>query len=95
MSTDTHGRKTQVRAIFDRLAPDYDTAGPACFAYFGRRLVEATGIASGQRVLDVACGPGAVLWPAAELVMPAGEVVGIDLSEEWSVPPMRKRAGGG
>jgi O-methyltransferase / aklanonic acid methyltransferase len=81
-STDTDGRKAQVRAIFGRLAPEYDTAGPGCLAYFGRRLVEPTGIASGQRVLDVACGRGAVLFPAAELVMPAGEVVGIDLSGE-------------
>lgn len=76
-------RKAQTRAIFDRIAPDYDAGGPGCFAHFGRRLVEAAGVAPGQRVLDVATGRGAVLLPAAALVGPAGtgEVVGVDLAE--------------
>ena len=74
-------RKAQVRTIFDRLAPQYDAVGPACFAYFGRRLVDEVGIESGQRVLDVACGRGAVLFPVAERVKP-GDVVAIDLAEE-------------
>jgi ubiquinone/menaquinone biosynthesis C-methylase UbiE len=73
-------RKAQTRAIFDRLAADYDAAG--CFAWFGRRLVEETGTRAGDRVLDVASGRGAVLFPAAESVGPTGSVVGIDLSEE-------------
>jgi ubiquinone/menaquinone biosynthesis C-methylase UbiE len=73
-------RKAQVRAIFDRLASDYDGAG--CFACFGRRLVEEAGIGAGDRVLDVASGRGAVLFPAAERVGSTGSVQGIDLSEE-------------
>jgi ubiquinone/menaquinone biosynthesis C-methylase UbiE len=79
MSDEAMARKTQIGTIFDRLAPHYD-AGPGCFAHFGRRLVDLVGIEPGQRVLDVAVGRGAVLFPAAERARPAGEVVGIDLS---------------
>jgi ubiquinone/menaquinone biosynthesis C-methylase UbiE len=82
VSDGADARKGQVRAIFDRLAPEYDAVGPACFAYFGRRLVEEVSVDAGQRVLDVACGRGAVLLPAAERATKAGEVVGIDLAEE-------------
>ncbi len=81
MSDDTAARKAQTRAIFERIAPDYDMAGPGCFAHYGRRLVEVVGVEPGQRVLDVATGRGAVLFPAAERVGAAGEVVGIDLAE--------------
>ncbi len=72
-------QKTQGGARFSALAPDSD-AGPGCFAYFGRRLVEETGIRPGQRVLDVASGRGAVLFPAAEAAGPDGAVVGVDLA---------------
>lgn len=80
MGNGDEDRKAQTRAIFDHMAADYDTAGPGCFAYFGRRLVEAVAIEPGHRVLDVASGRGAVLLPAAERVGAAGDVVGIDLA---------------
>lgn len=84
MSDDTGARidrKAQTRATFDRIAPDYDAAGPGCFAHFGRRLIDETGIEPGQRVLDIATGRGAVLLPAAERVGATGTAIGIDLSE--------------
>ncbi len=71
--------KAQMRAVFERIAPDYDPA-PGCFARFGRRLVEAAELAPNLRVLDVATGRGALLLPAAEAVGPGGMVVGIDLA---------------
>lgn len=78
---DGAARKAQTRAVFDRLAADYDVAGPGCFAEFGQRLVDEVGVEPGARVLDVASGRGAVLFPAAERAGPTGSVVGIDLSE--------------
>lgn len=75
------GVKAQTRAVFNRIAPEYDVAGPGCFAHYGRRLVEVVGVGPGQRVLDVATGRGAVLVPAAERVGATGEVIGIDLAE--------------
>ena len=75
-------RKAQTRAIFNRLAGDYDVAGPGCFAWYGQRLVEVAGVGPDDHVLDVATGRGAVLVPAAERVGLSGSVTGIDLSEE-------------
>jgi len=79
MSDSPEARKAQVSAQFSQLAPVYDFAGG--FARFGRRLVDAAGVEPGQRVLDVASGRGAALFPAAERVGSAGHVEGIDLAE--------------
>ncbi len=73
--------KQEVAEVFSRAAPIYDRVGPRFFSYFGRRLVELARLPSGARVLDVAAGRGAVLFPAAEAVGPRGHVLGIDLSE--------------
>jgi SAM-dependent methyltransferase len=43
--------------------------------------VEVAGIRAGARVLDIASGRGAVLFPAADRVGAGGEVVGIDLAD--------------
>ena len=79
MSDDAVTRKTETAARFNRMATDFDPQG--AFAHFGQRLVEVVGVEPGQRVLDVATGRGAVLFPAAERVGTAGEAVGVDLAE--------------
>jgi ubiquinone/menaquinone biosynthesis C-methylase UbiE len=43
-------------------------------------LVKAAQVASGDRVVDVACGTGLVARVAASIVGPAGRVIGIDLN---------------
>lgn len=68
-----------IAAVFDRSADTYDTAIPF-FARFGARLVELPAVGPGDRVLDVACGRGASLFPAAAAVGPTGRVVGVDLA---------------
>lgn len=80
MSNDQESPKAQTKTLFNILSSDYDS-GPGCFAHFGRRLVDVAGINVGARVLDVASGRGAVLFPAAERVGATGEVVGVDLAE--------------
>ncbi len=82
MDAQATDRKAQARVLFDLIAPDYDAAG--CFASFGRRLVDDAGVAAGQRVLDVASGRGAVLFPAAARVGAGGSVTGIDLAPEMA-----------
>lgn len=51
------------------------------FSHWGRRLVELANIPRGARVLDVATGRGAALFPAAEQVGSRGRAIGIDLAE--------------
>jgi ubiquinone/menaquinone biosynthesis C-methylase UbiE len=46
------------------------------------RLLRGAGIDAGMRVLDLGCGAGDVSMLAAELIGPAGSVVGIDSSQE-------------
>jgi ubiquinone/menaquinone biosynthesis C-methylase UbiE len=44
-------------------------------------LLQLASPAAGQRVLDVACGTGVLALACARAVGPAGQVVGVDLSE--------------
>lgn len=74
-------KKQRLAGVFGRAASTYDRVGPRFFSHFGHRLVELARIPSGAKVLDVATGRGAVLFPAAESVGPQGHVIGIDLSE--------------
>lgn len=75
-----------VVTIFDRVADDYETVGPAFFDAFGRQLVDATGIRPGDRVIDVAAGSGAVTLPALSATGPAGAVWAVD-----AAPRMQQR----
>ena len=65
---------------------------PACFAWvlensvFQKLLGTATtlkriGLRPGQRVLEIGPGPGRLLLPAAQQVLPGGEVIGIDIQQ--------------
>jgi len=80
MSTDEQ-QKAAIAGLYHRVAATYGSIGPNHFSHVGRQLVEQMGIAEGARVLDVAAGRGANLFPAAEKVGPRGQVIGIDLAE--------------
>ena len=68
--------------VFSQAATIYDRIGPGIFSHFGRRLIELAEIKSGANVLDVAAGRGALLFPAAAKVGPAGHVTAIDFSPD-------------
>ena len=74
----------QDRAAFSyNAAADFYDASPLSFwDYFGRRTIELASLSSGSRVLDVCCGAGASALPAAEVVGPTGNVMGIDLAKQ-------------
>jgi ubiquinone/menaquinone biosynthesis C-methylase UbiE len=72
-------KKDILREVFNRGAEGYGSI--RYFPIFGQWLVDTAQIPAGAQVLDVACGRGAVLWPAAEKAGPSGHVIGIDLSE--------------
>ena len=56
------------------------------------RLLQASGVSPGMRILDVGCGTGEVALLAAELVGESGAVVGIDRSGD-AILAARTRAG--
>ena len=65
---------------YERAAPTYERAGVAHHAPFSSRLSELVLLGPGGRVLDVGCGAGGALLPAARRVGPSGEAVGIDIA---------------
>src|SRR5262249_10690692 len=68
--------------IFGQTATIYDRIGPQILSYFGQRLVELADLDSGDKVLDVAAGRGALLFPVAAKVGPTGYVTAIDFSPD-------------
>jgi ubiquinone/menaquinone biosynthesis C-methylase UbiE len=72
--------KSWLAGVFDRAAPTYDRIGDAYHDHFGELLVELAAPPPGSALLDVACGRGAALLPAARRVGPGGTVLGVDIS---------------
>lgn len=63
---------------------------PAVFGPWGPVVAQAARVEPDQRVLDVACGTGALACAAAALVGPRGAVVGLDPNEEMLAVARRK-----
>ena len=72
----------------------YDLSAPLLFGGTRRRsygqLLMASGAQSGDRVLDVGCGPGYFARMLAQTVGPNGSVVGIDAAPEMIEYASRK-----
>jgi SAM-dependent methyltransferase len=73
----TDDRKQAIAETFDAVSTTYGVTGPDFFWPLGRALVASAAIGAGERVLDVACGTGAVSSAAAEV---GGSVTAIDVS---------------
>ncbi|HET8971066.1 MAG TPA: class I SAM-dependent methyltransferase [Candidatus Nanopelagicales bacterium] len=70
----------QVASLFDALADTYDDVGVDFFRPIATSLLRALPPAAGERWLDLGCGRGAVLLPAARAIGDDGNAVGTDLS---------------
>lgn len=78
--------KRTVAGLFGRAAAGYDQVG--FFHQVAQRLLVLAGVDQGMRVLDVACGTGAVLVQAARLVGPTGLASGSTWPSQWSPWPL-------
>jgi ubiquinone/menaquinone biosynthesis C-methylase UbiE len=95
VSTDPHTSLfTQVDRSED---PDFfvrfmdEAQKPAAIQASKRLMLERLALGPGEAVLDVGCGPGTDLFDMAELVGPAGSLVGLDASEVM-IDEARRRA---
>lgn len=66
---------------------------PALFRQWGPVLCDCADIRRGQRVLDVACGTGALTVAVAARVSPGGTVLGLDANPDMLAVARRKHAG--
>lgn len=80
--------KQGVRSRFDGLASTYDRN--TFLKRIALRLTELASLKTGDVVLDVATGTGAVAIPAARMVGRNGKVIGIDLSPEMVILARQK-----
>lgn len=71
--------KVIIGGTFSAASATYDVV-ISFFGPFGRALASAAELRPGERVLDLACGRGASLYPALEAVGETGSVLGVDLS---------------
>jgi len=65
---------------------------PALFAQWGPVVAAEAGVRQGDRVLDVACGTGALTLAAADIAGPSGSVVGLDANPDMLTVARRKPA---
>ena len=85
---DVCASRQRVAGLFGRAAAGYDEVG--FFHQVAGRLLTLAGVRQGMRVLDVACGTGAVLVGAARRVGPTGMTVGVDLAEPMAAVAARQ-----
>jgi len=67
-------------SVFDRAAASYGLVGPSLFDYFAGLIVERTGVPAGARVLDIACGTGAVTRAVLARGSTPSAMLGVDLA---------------
>jgi len=81
-----------VVAAYNAAADHYDDPANSYWDRVSRRMLEHLGPGEGARLLDAGCGSGAFAIPAAEIVGPSGEVMGVDLAGELLALARRKAA---
>jgi demethylmenaquinone methyltransferase/2-methoxy-6-polyprenyl-1,4-benzoquinol methylase len=88
-------RLAYIRALFNRVAPEYDRVNRILSLGFGRwyrrMMLKRAGLRAGMRVLDIAVGTGLVAREELRIVGATGKVIGLDLSENMLKRAQRMR----
>jgi ubiquinone/menaquinone biosynthesis C-methylase UbiE len=66
---------------YSSAAVAYEDASARYWQFLSPKTVELVSLRPGDAVLDVACGTGPAIFPAAEAVGPTGRVVGVDYAD--------------
>lgn len=77
---DASGHTEKMANLFDKLSDSYDEVGVDFFQPIAASLLISMPPTQGERWLDIGCGRGAVLLPAAQAIGQHGLAVGIDIS---------------
>lgn len=91
---DSRRFKAQERAGFNRIAERYE-AGAALRSDLQRALLDDAALAPGERVLDLASGPGLLARDAAARLGPDDRLVASDIAEAMLLVGQRKAAEAG
>ena len=88
------GLEWQVR-VWDQISRIYLQEVDQRFAPVVENVVARAGLKSGQQVLDLGTGTGAVMERVAPVVRPRGDVVGMDISRDMLALAQQRLAGRG
>jgi ubiquinone/menaquinone biosynthesis C-methylase UbiE len=75
---------------FDLVADGYDSPSLRAFVNVANRMVELTGLGSGQTVVDACTGTGHAAIAAARAVGPTGRVIAVDASGQMCAKTREK-----
>jgi ubiquinone/menaquinone biosynthesis C-methylase UbiE len=67
--------------VYAAAADHFTRPALAFWNRWGEETMRRARLCEGERVLDLCCGAGASLVPAAHAVGPSGTVVGVDIAE--------------
>ena len=77
---------------YDEAVAEYEDASSEFWRYLSDHAVQLLGLRSGERILDVPCGTGHSVFPAAERVGPSGRGVALTSPSAWSVVREKARS---
>jgi SAM-dependent methyltransferase len=83
------------RGIWDRYPELYRQEVDRRFAPVVEQVITRAALQPGQHVLDLGTGTGSVALQAASLIVPGGEVLGVDISPEMLAVAQQRAAAGG
>lgn len=84
--------KRRVAAVYNLISSGHDKPALRYAPLIADRLVELSGLQTGQKILDVATGTGAVIIPAAHVVGMTGQVIGVDIAQDMLIQARRNIA---